>query len=181
MAKTPSKVAKRYARAIFESLEPAKLESAVSALNALTAAWSENENLRAALVHPGIILAERAAVVEALAKRVGNDDALIVNFAQLLLENGRIAILPEVSAAFSALVDLLKKRLALEITSAFEIENAEREQILEQVRRDFGGMASIQWGVDREIIGGLRIQAGDMLLDGSIAGALADLRESLTQ
>ncbi len=181
MAKTPSKVAKRYARALFESIEPAKLEEALSAMNTLSETWEQNENLRAVLTNPGVVLAERASVLTEIAKRAGEGQPLIANFLQLLLENGRIALLPEMAAAFSGLVDLLKKRLALEITSAFDIDGGERDQILDQVRRDFGGLASIQWNTDPQIIGGLRIQAGDMLLDGSIAGALAGLRESLTQ
>ena len=181
MAKTPSKIAKRYARALFDSFEPAKLESVLSALQLLSNAWESNEGLRSVLLNPGIKVSERLAVINDLAKRASGGDDFVSNFSQLILENGRVALIPEISSAFSTLLDLLKKRLALEVVSAFDIDNTEREQVLEQVRRDFGGLATIQWSVDPEIIGGLRIQAGDMLLDGSIAGALADLRSNLTQ
>lgn len=180
MAKTPSKIAKRYARALFESFEPAKLEGVLSALQLLSNAWEGNESLRAVLLNPGIQVSERLAVMADLAKRASGEEFLS-NFCQLLLENGRVALIPEVTTGFSTLLDLLKKRLALEVVSAFDIDSTEREQVLEQVRRDFGGLATIQWSVDPAIIGGLRIQAGDMLLDSSIAGALADLRANLTQ
>lgn len=179
MSRSPGKIAKRYAKALFDSYQPAQLEDVAGWLRSLSQAWSDSEELRASLLNPAVPLNERIAVVEELSRRAGSGDASLINFGRLLLENGRIAHLPEVSVAFSLLVDLLKKRLALEVVSAFDIDSGEREQILEQVRRDFGGLASIEWSVDSAIIGGLRIQAGDLLLDGSVAGALADLKTSL--
>jgi F-type H+-transporting ATPase subunit delta len=179
MSRSPGKIAKRYARALFESYDPSKLEEIAAALQDLANAWTSNESLRTALVNPAVPLSERQSIVEDIARRAGNNDQFLINFSCLLLENGRIASLPEVATGFALLLDLLKKRLALEVTSAFDIDGGEREQILDQVRRDFGGLASIEWHVDKEIIGGLRIQAGDLLLDGSVSGALADLRTSL--
>lgn len=179
MSRSPGKIAKRYARALFESYEPARLEEVSASLQQLSHAWSENGELRSVLMNPAVPLTERLAVAEEISKRAGNSDPQLINFGRLLLENGRISILGEIATAFVLLLDLLKKRLALEVTSAFEIDGGEREQILEQVRREFGGLASIAWGVDSAIIGGLRIQAGDLLLDGSISGALAELRTNL--
>ena len=180
MSRSPGKIAKRYARALFESYEPSRLEDVAASLKTLSAAWESSDELRSSLLNPAVPLSERFAVIEELCRRVGKGDAAMMNFGKLLLDNGRVAALPEISSAFSLLLDLLKKRLALEVTSAFDVDSSEREQILEQVRRDFGGLASIEWKTDSALIGGLRIQAGDLLLDGSISGALADLRTSLT-
>ena len=179
MSRSPSKIAKRYAKALFESYEPAKLEEIAASLQVLAKLWEENEALRTVLINPAVPLGERLSVVEELSRRAGNNDSSFINFGRLLLDNGRISSLPEISTAFALLLDLLKKRLALEVTSAFDVDSSEREQILEQVRRDFGGLANIEWKTDSALIGGLRIQAGDLLLDGSISGALADLRTSL--
>jgi F-type H+-transporting ATPase subunit delta len=179
MARSPSKIARRYARALFESYEPQKVESALAALQKLSAAWESNAEMREILQNPGVSLAERMIAVEDITKLASHDDIYLGNFTKLLLENGRITLLPEVVSAFAQLVDILKKRLALEIVSAFELDQAERESIAARVKNDFGGMASIEWRTDSGLIGGLRIKAGDLLLDSSVAGALAELRESL--
>ena len=179
MARSPSKVARRYARALFEAYEPAKVEAAGAAIFSIAAIWESNRELREVLVNPGVPVSQRQLVVEDIANKIASGDVLLGNFSKLLIENGRISLWPEISAAFSHLVDLYKKRLALEITSAFELDGTERESILERVRRDFGGLASVEWRTDSTLIGGLRIKAGDLLLDSSVAGALQDLRENL--
>lgn len=179
MTRSPSKIARRYARALFESLDIAKVESVSLTLSDLSKAWEANSELRAALLNPAIPLSERLAVAHQVTSKVSASEPLLVNFSQVLLENQRFSFLPEISVAFTQLVDILKKRLALEIISAFDLDQGDRDAILQKIRTDFGGLATIDFSTDSSLIGGLKIKAGDLLLDSSISGALDGLRESL--
>ena len=179
MSSSPSMIARRYAKALFESYEPAKLEAAQVLIADLAKVWAGNEILRTALLNPGVPIAERMLAFEEIASKVGQGDSLLINLSKVILENGRLSYLPEIAAAFALFVDMSKKRLALEIVSAFELDASERDSILAKVKQDLGGLATIKWSTDSSLIGGLRIRAGDLLLDSSIVGALNDLRESL--
>jgi F-type H+-transporting ATPase subunit delta len=179
MTRSPGKIARRYARALFESLDLAKVDAVSSTLAELAAVWQNNAELRSALLNPSLPLAERLNVVADITNKVASGDPLLINFAKVLLENQRFTFLPEISVGFTQLVDILKKRLALEVTSAFALDQGDREAILQKVRADFGSLATIEFNSDSSLIGGLRIKAGDLVLDSSVSGALNGLRESL--
>jgi F-type H+-transporting ATPase subunit delta len=179
MTRTPSKIARRYAKALFESLDIARVDAVSQILSQLAGAWSESAELRVVLLNPSLPLQERLNVIGDVAAKVAEGDSLLTNFAKVLLENQRVSFLPDISVAFTQLVDILKKRLALEITSAFDLDQNDREAILQQVRADFGSLATIDFNSDSSLIGGLRIKAGDLVLDSSVSGALNGLRESL--
>ena len=179
MTRSPSKIARRYAKALFESFDIARVDAISSNLTELAAVWQTSAELRAALLNPALPLAERLSVIAEITNKVAEGEPLLVNFAKILLENQRISFLPEISTGFTQLVDILKKRLALEVTSAFDLDQSDKEAILQKVRADFGSLATIEFNSDTSLIGGLRIKAGDLVLDSSVSGALNGLRESL--
>jgi F-type H+-transporting ATPase subunit delta len=181
MARSPSKVAKRYAKALIESFELNQIEEIGMALSSLAKAWSESHDFRAAATNPGIPLAARLSVIEEIAKVASSGNSPFVNFSKLVLENGRAHLIPEIAVAFQNLVDELKKRLTLEIASAFDIESSEKESIQSIIAKDFAGLATIEWKKEEKLIGGLKITAGDRLIDRSVAGALGDFRMALKQ
>lgn len=178
MAASQGKIAKRYARALFNSVPPAALETAREALHAFAAAWSSNEQLREAMANPAVPLAQRVSVIKEIARGASAGDAL-VNFLDLLVTNRRISALPQIASAFSKMVDEIKKLVALDITSAFPMEEGERAEISAKVQKDFGSLATISWHVDRALLGGLTVKNGDKLLDGSIQGSLERVRTLL--
>ena len=179
MAKIEGKVARRYARALFELCQPEQMETRREALHTLSAAWTENRELRLALSNPGITISDREAIVRDLAAKALAGDAALANFLALLLTNGRISVLPQAATIFSDMVDASKRRLALEVVSAFDLSGQERASFEEKVRAQSGGMASITWRTDASLIGGLIIRAGDLELDGSVNGALEKIRTEL--
>lgn len=179
MAKVQVKVAKRYAIALFRSTEVAKLEQTRDALNSVAQAWSSSKELRDALNNPSVSVKDKVSVAKSLAQAANVNDAILVNFLSLLAENGRISSVARVATIFSALVDEAKKLLNLEITSAFPVEADEQGRIRQAVEKDFGSMASISWSIDKDLIGGLIVKAGDKHLDSSIRGSLEKLQNSL--
>lgn len=179
MSKSHGKVAKKYAKALLEAYDIKDLDAVRDALNIIANAWRENIELRQVLLNPGLKQEGRAAVLVDVAKSVRAGDQQLSNFLALLLESNRLPALPEISQTFSTLVDELKKAMALEITSAFALPDGERQQLEGKLRADFGQMASINWGVDQSLIGGLVVRCGDKLLDGSVSGTLQRFRSEL--
>lgn len=184
MAKVEDKVAKRYARAFFDALEPSVLEAACESLKSFAQTWEESSELRETLKNPGLPLARREDSLREIAQRIAIQplrQELLASFFVLLLQAGRIDAASRVAMIFSQMVDQLKKVLALEITSAFPISDGEKGEIQERMQRDFGSLASVVWNVQPSILGGLIIKAGDRQLDGSVEGSLQRLRAELAQ
>ena len=78
------------------------------------------------------------------------------------------------------MIDALKKALSLKVTSAFAVPEEEVQSAKQKVQEAFGGLASIAWEVDKSLIGGVRIEAGDKVLDNSIKNSLEKIRAELT-
>lgn len=66
-----------------------------------------------------------------------------------------------------------------EVTSALPLTEGEQETLREEIVQKLGGGATVSYRVDPEILGGLVIRVGDKVIDGSVAGRLAGLRQSL--
>ncbi len=179
MSTANGKVAKRYARALFELTPVPEIDQVHDALAAFGGALAESLEFRHALLNPAIPLAERIAAAHDVARAQGGVTQNFLNFLGVLLENGRVEEFDAIVTEFAGMVAHLKRILALEIVSAFPLGEGERREIQERIQSDFGSAASLTWIVDPAIVGGLVVKSGDLRLDGSIQGALERARESL--
>lgn len=100
-------------------------------------------------------------------------------FLATLAENGRLALLPEVSALFEQLRAESERVVKATITSATELSDAELQNIVQALKKRFGREVSVQTAVDAGLIGGAVIDAGDVVIDGSLRSKLARLNASL--
>lgn len=179
MTKVSDKIAKRYARALFMAYPHEILDGVRESLNRAAALFRENESLLEVVGNPAYPSAQRSAVVEEVFSRVRPDDHVFTGLARELFANGRIGGIERVAKLFSDMVDELRKFLTISVTSAFDISGDERARLENDLKQRVGGMASVSWATNPDLIGGLRIQMGDKLLDGSIAGSLEKLRAEL--
>jgi F-type H+-transporting ATPase subunit delta len=179
VAKTSEKIARRYARALFDLCTPAQVEECRGALDSFAKLWKGSKELREAVLNPAIPLAERAAVLKEISQKIAPGNQNIEGAIQLLFTKGRLVSIPDVAVVFGRMVDVVKKLLALEISSAFPLSEMERGGVLNQVQKEFGGLASIHWITDSNLIGGMRVKAGDKLLDASVRGSLERMKQVL--
>ena len=179
MAGKDERAAKKYAKALFDAVEPDSLESVREAVNALAGAWQESTELRAALLNPATAVKERIAVAQDMAGIAAAGNESLKNFASILAENGRLNILPSIAENFSDLIDRLKEVSRLEIISAFPMSDEEKEKVLSEVRKSAGSLAAVEWSVDAELLGGRVIKSGDKLLDASLSGSLDKAKQAL--
>lgn len=107
-------------------------------------------------------------------------DSTFANFIHVLADNSRLAVLVEVAAIFELLKAEAEKVTKVRVRTAVAIDDAETAKLSEALKRRFGGEIEIERSVDPSVIGGAIIDAGDVVIDGSVRGRLARLEQALT-
>jgi F-type H+-transporting ATPase subunit delta len=166
-----------YARALFQAAREADRLGQVSAdLGALAGGLDEVPELGAFLRNPQI---DPAGKAEVLGQLTADADELVRNFARLVAEKGRGAEIAVMSAEYEALLAASQNRLAVELTTAFELSDEEARSIVEKIERSSGRKVEATRTVDPSIIGGLVLRIGSHRADGSLRGRLERLRHEL--
>jgi F-type H+-transporting ATPase subunit delta len=131
----------------------------------------------AVIDNPAIAWDHRRAIIAGLlGSRVGTPTR---NLVLLLARRGRLAILPRVADELARLVDREHGVVVADVTSAQPLEPADLAAIAERVAATAGARVEVRATVDPELIGGLTVRVGDRLIDASVRGRLARLRDSL--
>ena len=101
------------------------------------------------------------------------------NLIRLLVENGRLALLPEISAQFEKLRAEQSGLLEAAISSAFPLSDEQVKEMVGMLEKRFARKVTAQVNVDPELIGGVKINAGDVVIDASIRGQLNNMTFAL--
>jgi len=108
-----------------------------------------------------------------------NLDAAGVNLIKLLGEYGRLALLPEVAAAFEELKAEDEGVLEAEITAAAKPADSAVKDLVKRLESKFGKKIEVSVKIDPELIGGVKIVIGDTVIDASVRGQLQELAYTL--
>jgi F-type H+-transporting ATPase subunit delta len=166
-----------YARALFEAArEQARVEQVASDLEAIAGAIVATPELEGFLDNPQV---EPAAKVDVLAQVAAGADELVVNFVRLVAGKGRAAELPRIQEELQGLVDAAEGRVAVELTTAYELPDDEAAAIVAKIERGSGRTVEATRTVDPSLIGGIVLQAGSLRVDASVRGRLERLRREL--
>src|SRR5215475_12071205 len=142
-----------YARALFEAAEEhGRIEQVASDLAALAAAVEEIPELRSFLANPEVEPVGKADVLREIA---GEADELVRNFVQLVAEKGRAGELVDMNRELEALVAREQNRLAVELTTAYELSDDEAESIVGAIQKASGRTVEATRAVDPDLIGGI--------------------------
>ena len=175
------KVAKRYARAIFDSVEPAKYDQLLQVFELASQLWSESADFRELARNPLFNGSERW---DALRKTLEGTAALpsdaVRDTFKLLCENDRLTILPELSSFVAELVREYRKALSVEVVSAFALSDEDKKGIQQQLEKALSRTVTLDWSVDQDLIGGMLFKVGDKLIDRSVGGMLQQFKGHLT-
>jgi F-type H+-transporting ATPase subunit delta len=166
--------AQQYAQAVYQAM----LEQWQSALKQVEDILSKDQALTATLMDGSKEFKEREKALEAdLPKGL---PAEIKNLLKLMLQDGNLDLLSEVSLSLGRVASGQQAPVKAEITSAVELSEKEKEALRQSLTKQFGGDLSFTFSVDPSLMGGLRVRVGDRLIDTSVASRLTALRESLT-
>ena len=102
------------------------------------------------------------------------------NFLGLLFDNRRLPLLPEIAGLYDELRFEAERVVKAKVTSAVILPLAEMEKIEAALKRRFGRDVEIETAIDESLIGGAVIDAGDVVIDGSLKGKLGRLERALS-
>ncbi|TWI06034.1 F-type H+-transporting ATPase subunit delta [Luteimonas cucumeris] len=103
------------------------------------------------------------------------------DFLALLADNRRLALLPEIAGLFEELRADAERVVKARVTSAAALPAGELDTIKAALKKRFGREVEIETSVDEALIGGAVIDAGDVVIDGSLRGKLSRLQSALAQ
>lgn len=168
-------VASRYALALFQAAKAkSKLGAVLADLGSAERALFERKELFQKLRHPLISSSQKKA---ALHSALGDLSPLAVKFLEILIEKKRIGILPEIMTAFRREVDKELGISRVDVTSAYPLSTDEEKGLQSALAKKLGKKLSISYKTDRNILGGLVVQAGMRVWDGSLRSSLNKLKE----
>ena len=166
----------RYAQAIFElSIAQGQLEPWADQL-AFAAQVIQDAEFRAFLAHAEVPLERKTAAVDAVLQYV---DPMVKNLVSLLVSRGAADAMPDVHRGYVALLDTHLGRQRVEVTSAVPLEDDELQRITRFVAALTNKEVVVSTQVDEAILGGVIIQIGDQLLDGSARTRLEEMRRQI--
>jgi F-type H+-transporting ATPase subunit delta len=170
-------LARPYAKAAFEAaLEGNDLDN-WSQMLSVTATVSSIQTVGAVLTSPTLAAEARARTLIDLC---GDElDQKGRNFITILAENRRLALLPEIATIYETLKANQQKSVDVEITTAFDVSPEASERLAEALKKRLQRDIRLSSKVDRSLIGGALIKAGDTVIDNSIRGKLTKLAEAM--
>ena len=170
-------VARVYARALFGAARDADAVDQVRReLGDFVAALAASASLRDVLADPQVDTAAKQRVLTELTR---DGQPLVANTLQLLLERGRFPLAEDVSVDFNALAAAEADLASVEVTSAAELTLEARDKIAARIQEVTGRRVELAQRIDPDIIGGLVLRIGDVIVDGSVQARIRQLRRQL--
>lgn len=175
-------LARPYAKAVFELAGQRDELQQWSRLLTMLADFSRNHSMRVLLGDPRVPPAARAEVFMALCTKAGHTlDQHGRNFVRLLAEYRRLAILPEIAADYAALCEQAEGMVEVEMRAATTVAAAEQARISAALKHKLGRNVRLTCVIDKSLIGGAVIRAGDLVIDGSVRDKLTRLAAAIIQ
>jgi F-type H+-transporting ATPase subunit delta len=169
---------KRYARALLELARASGALDAVGEELGSAAATFAEPRLRAVVLNPGIDATARQGIVRDVVAALGVSTN-VANLVRLLADRDRLALLGDVASAYEAMVDEELGRHRVRMRSAMPLTSAEMTELTELARRLVGGEVLVTTEVDPELIGGVELDIGGTVYDGSVRTQLARMSSEM--
>jgi len=104
----------------------------------------------------------------------------VANLLQAVIENGRLFALPEIAAQYRTLVNASSGVSDARIVSAFPLDAGQLADVVATLEKRFGRRLNATVSVDESLIGGIRVEVGDEVLDTSVKARLEQMKVALT-
>src|SRR4249920_3043047 len=169
-------LARPYARAAFALARESSRLQPWSDLLGFAATVASDARVQALLGHPKLDAGDAVALL----LPPGESDPTFGQFLTVLADNGRLVLLPEITALYAELMAEAQRVVKAKITSATQLDAGELAKLQAALKKRFGRDVEIETALDPELLGGAVIDAGDVVIDGSLRNKLARLESALT-
>lgn len=133
--------------------------------------------LEQAFASPRISEEEKDAMVDRVFG--GKVDKILLNFMKVLARRRRLGSLRVIQAAVSEMRDEQLGRLRVKVTSAQTLTDAQKKEIIANLKTKFGKEVVLIEKVDAKLLGGIMLRIGDRVYDGSVQGKLETLKRAV--
>ncbi len=170
----------KYAKALAEvAFEVNTAEKVAGQLTEFAQVVDESRELADALANPAFPLAVKQEIVRKVAVRM-KLEPIVLNFLLLLVERDRIAQLESMREGYRRVLDDHAGVVQVSVVSPRELSDTVRKGLERALRRLTGEKVRLEYRLDESLIGGIRLQIGSTVYDGSVRTQLDHLRQELS-
>ena len=172
-------IAEVYARSLFEvAKEHDVLDRVHDELGQFADALDENRDLQVFLFSPYFSSEEKK---EGVSRIVSDADERTINFLELLAERHRMPVLFRIRRNFDSMWAEEHKLLPVTVTAAVELDDELVKSIGERIAEQTGREVDLSSKVDPDVLGGLQVRVGNMVLDATVRNRLEQLRKQVVK
>jgi F-type H+-transporting ATPase subunit delta len=170
--------ARAYADALYEAAQEAgRLDAVRKELSAFLRALAESHQLARAMFNPAFPNDAKQRIV---AQVLTGADELVPKAINVMLENGRITLLPDMEAAFAERYEKEQRELTVTLTTAIALDDTKADEVRSRLQQATGQNITLKRVVDPAILGGVVLRMRDQMVDASVRRRLEGLRRRLT-
>lgn len=171
-------LARRYAGALFQAAKDSgAVDGIESDLGMVTYSLEQVPQLQDVMTHPLIPAARKKQIVSSIFK--GKVQDITLDFLFLLVDKQREEIIGDVETEYVNLANEFHNIQTVQVTSAVPLTDDEKAQLRDKLGQFTGKTVELQLAESPDLIGGVIVQIGDTIIDGSVRGNLTALREKL--
>ena len=171
-------LARPYARAAFELAKADQDAAEWSGKLSLAAHIAANDTVQSLINSPKLTAVDR---LNLFLPEGENSDSRYGRFLALLEGNQRLSLMPQIAELFDLLRAEDERTLRVRVRSAMPIDAVQQQELTGALAARFKRVATLDIVIDPELIGGAVVEAGDVVIDGSMRGKLQRLRTELAQ
>lgn len=174
-----STIARPYAQAVYQLATKHAALAQWSDMLALVAAIVSDPDMQRLISNPRV---DKATLVSLIKDVCGDKlDETGLNMLQVLAENHRLTLLPEILVQFEIYRAEAEKTVQAQVIAAYPVSDQQQLSIVAALKKRLGREVTLECRVDESLLGGAIIRAGDIVIDGSVTGHLGRLAHSLSQ
>jgi F-type H+-transporting ATPase subunit delta len=171
-------IARPYAEAVFALADKGGDLARWSRTLATMATVAANPDVRRAVGDPNLSAEQVYGLFAAASGDLAGEEQ---NFLRVLIENDRLPALAEIAAIYEDLKNEREGVVEALITTAFPLDKGQLAALVEEIEARFKRKVQPQVNIDAALIGGVRMQVGDEVIDGSVRGRLAAMAAALVK
>jgi F-type H+-transporting ATPase subunit delta len=170
-------LARPYAKAAFELARDEKALASWDDMLRLAGEMVMEKSVAVLLESPHVSQAE---VVQILSDAAGEAfSSKFTDFLSVLADNGRLSLLPQATVLFRQFREKEEKRLSVKVVSAVPLDEGQASRLREALAHRFECDIELDNEINKDVIGGAVVYAGDQVIDGSLRGKLEKLSAAL--
>jgi len=170
--------ARPYAKAAFEVAQGESKQAEWSEALQIINSVISNDDFAAVIDSPALAANEKGdLLIEICGDSLSETQK---NFIRVLAENGRLILLPEIVELYEAHRAEAESKVEATATSAYPLSDAQVQSMTEALKKKLGCDVNLTTEIDKSLIGGVIIRAGDLVIDGSTQARIGSLTQAVS-